>query len=49
MILKSLYNTEIEKWQIFSSATEKQVNLSTIIDRIHCKLPDNFPIYPYKQ
>lgn len=48
MILKSLYNTEMEKWQLFSSATEKQVNLSTIIDRIHCKLPDNFPIYPYK-
>lgn len=49
MILKSLYNTEMEKFQLFSSATEKQVSLSTIIDRIHCKLPYNFPIYPYKQ
>ena len=43
-ILNSKYGIQMKKWQLFSTATEKSVDISKLIERIQTKIPDTFKI-----
>ena len=45
-ILNSKYGIQMKKWQLFSTATEKSVDLSKLIKRIQTRIPDTFKITP---
>lgn len=44
--LEAKYGIKMKKWQLFSTATEKNADISKIIKRIQTKIPDTFKVIP---